>query len=844
MPDGVDLAAPVAPLDTSLMSRLPRLFVVLSFVASILSAGVAGAQTAPPATAEPPSQTQEQLTASVDLLANKLKNIEKQVDGSDVSQPTLNALAIDVAPLATDAQALVERLTPRVAAIKARLDQLGAKAKGESTDVTSQRETLQKTFDDNDGLLKRAKTLEVQSTQDGTYIAKRQRTLFASSLFRRSISVLSPPLWLFVASETPANIASATHVFNDWFDGFQRNLTGGKAIAFWVLVLIALVLYVPLRRLAKRVVHEDSKVEKPSTWLKIIGACWTSFSVAGSMIAIMYAVVFVFSFFVASDTTLLPLFTAMQEGFIRIALATGLARGILAPSRPRWRLVNVDDTTSGKLIRLVIAMAVIVAGSKVIEALNEVILADWRFSVATQAVGALLVALAMMAALVDLGDDPEAENEDAPASGSTSRRRDYYGLIRGVAWTLIVVLTVSLLVGYISFATFLVDQLVLVAGTIAVLFLLIRLIDKACELGFQPGSMVGRNLIYTVGLRRETLGQVSILLSGAARLLLIGVALIVVIAPWGLQSTDISGNLHAVFFGFKIGDVTISIEGIVVAIISFLLVLALTRALQSWLEDRYLPQTRLDSGLRNSIKTSLGYVGFLLALTLAAANLGVDFQKLAIVAGALSVGIGFGLQSIVNNFVSGLILLWERAVRVGDWVVVGSDQGYVRKINVRSTEIETFDRASVIVPNSNLVSGVVKNLMRSDRVGRLTIEVSVHITADPEKVRETLIDIARENEAVLSLPSPQVRFINLTSASMTFDLFCFVADIEAGMRTKSDLYFEICKQFRQYGFFDGPPPDPTAINVLGLDRFEALLQASKTADVADSKPSTMSRKTG
>lgn len=131
----------------------------------------------------------------------------------------------------------------------------------------------------------------------------------------------------------------------------------------------------------------------------------------------------------------------------------------------------------------------------------------------------------------------------------------------------------------------------------------------------------------------------------------------------------------------------------------------------------------IDTGLRNSIKTSLGYVGFITAVALALGYLGLSFDKLAIVAGALSVGIGFGLQSIVSNFVSGLILLWERAIRVGDWIVVGDEQGFVRRINVRSTEIETFDRAMMIVPNSNLVTGVVKNWVRTDRVGRLKISL-------------------------------------------------------------------------------------------------------------------------
>ena len=121
--------------------------------------------------------------------------------------------------------------------------------------------------------------------------------------------------------------------------------------------------------------------------------------------------------------------------------------------------------------------------------------------------------------------------------------------------------------------------------------------------------------------------------------------------------------------------------------------------------------------------------------------------------------------------------------------------------------------------------------MRTDRVGRLTIEVTAHITADADKVREVLIDIARDNEAILSLPSPQVRFTNLSSSSMTFDLFCFVGDVESMARTRSDLYFEICKQFRQNGFFDGPAPDPTAINIVGLDKLEALLNARRQGDI-------------
>ena len=165
-------------------------------------------------------------------------------------------------------------------------------------------------------------------------------------------------------------------------------------------------------------------------------------------------------------------------------------------------------------------------------------------------------------------------------------------------------------------------------------------------------------------------------------------------------------------------------------------------------------------------------------------------QKLALVAGGLSVGIGFGLQTIANNFVSGLILLWERGIRVGDWVVVGTDQGFVRRINARATEIETFDRATLIVPNSNFVTGVVKNWVHTDRVGRIIIAVNVAYESDVEEVREILIAAAKAQDTVLAIPAPTVQFAEFGDWALKFNLICFVDDIELAERARSDMNFD------------------------------------------------------
>jgi small-conductance mechanosensitive channel len=288
-----------------------------------------------------------------------------------------------------------------------------------------------------------------------------------------------------------------------------------------------------------------------------------------------------------------------------------------------------------------------------------------------------------------------------------------------------------------------------------------------------------------------------------------------VLAPWGVESDDMIGNLRAAFFGFKVGEVTISLSTVFVALALAVLGITFTRIVQSWLEQQYLPLTQLDVGLQNSIRTSVGYIGVLIAVAISLAHVGVGFEKLAIVAGALSIGVGFGLQSIVSNFVSGLILLWERAIRVGDWVVVGDEQGHVRRINVRSTEIETFDRATMIVPNSNLVTGIVKNWVRTDRVGRLRIPVTVTMTADPDQVRDNLIECAVGQEGILQFPKPQVMFMAMSDNTLKFELICFIGDVERSQRVRSDLNFTIFKRFREAHIDLSPPPAAPVVVKIG-----------------------------
>ena len=253
------------------------------------------------------------------------------------------------------------------------------------------------------------------------------------------------------------------------------------------------------------------------------------------------------------------------------------------------------------------------------------------------------------------------------------------------------------------------------------------------------------------------------------------------IKEWGIKA----------FYGIQVGGMTISIAKISLAIIVFFILLFLTRSLQRIFGQRILPKTKIEDSVRNSLVQILGYTGTIIALFAGLSAFGFNLTNLALIAGALSVGIGFGLQSIVNNFVSGLILLFERPIKTGDWVIVTSGEGIVKSINVRSTEIETFDRTSIIVPNSELISSSVKNWTHSDKTGRVVITVGVSYNSDPKTVQDILLACAEKNPYSLKNPAATVVFKDFGDSALIFDLRFFIRNISDVFKAATQARFDI-----------------------------------------------------
>lgn len=809
-----------------------RRLAALCLLALALASGIADAQAQPQPASPPAAATAAPVDPKsprgrLDSVRLELSQIETTLSRSDLSDDELQRQRIRLQPPLDQLRLIIDQQTPLVEQAKLKLDQLGTKpddkAPPESAEIAREREVRTKAYADADETLKIARASLLQAEQLQSTIGDKRREIFATTLFAAGPSVLSPDVWSNAVTTAPEDLRASGYVFGGWLSGVSAAFSGTRGGVLGLALIGAVLLYWLRARYLPRFKARYANTQDTGSLHCLYVAL--AHIVAGAAPPALAS----WLVYKALNTTGLlperiqPVIWAVVVGLAFVAFVQALADAVFAASSPQRRLVRVMDETARSVVWIASALATVTMVGKVFEAWLQAIAAGLSISIIVKALFATLFALALIAGLYRIRDDDDVEQEAClgpyvPVDGAS------LGPIRILGWVIGLVIIAAALSGYVVFANFLAEQTLWV-GIVACLYLLTH---QFVELGI-PRLLSGKGRLALtlragVGLRTATLDKIAVLGAGLLKLLLLFVTLLLVLAPWGLESADFLVSLRAAFFGFQVGGVTISVSSIVVGAVVFALGIAATRTIQRWLESKFLPTTQLDPGLRNSITTAAGYVGYIGAVALAVSAIGLSLERLTLVASALSVGIGFGLQSVVSNFVSGLILLWERPIRVGDQVLVGDVEGIVKRINVRSTEIATFDRSSVIVPNSNLVSGVVRNRVRTDRTGRVLISLSVTRQTDAGAVRSMLQEVADNHGDVLKKPPPTILFKKLGTATMDFDLICIVDDLDLVGRVTSDLNFAIRKRLAEIEVFGTPQ-----LEVKGLEGVEQSLDGIASA---------------
>jgi small-conductance mechanosensitive channel len=756
-----------------------------------------------------------EIAAALSKATAVLADVEKSLQNLSEVEGDLGQSRTKVEGVLDAMTQTADALRPQLAAVRSQIEKLGPApgkdAPAESPEVSAERSRLTAQAATFDGAIKASEVIWVRARQMIGEIADRRYAFFTKNLMQRRSSPLTPGAW----REVVASAANVHYQFTAWAEHWREQARGKESSLALLLAGTALLwaaMKLVLRGFTSRR-HKRREPPLPTFFERAVSA----FKVAALRLLPVLIAGFVLYFGLdALDLVqgnpwgrLLPTFLG---GVLTYASISSLVAAVLAPSAPQWRLVPLADRPARRLRWLLSGIAAVYALDGVLTEVSRAFYVPLALSV-TQSIVASIVFSALLIGLLltpfvpqetaatQASDDGPPGSEVAPqgsvaAAAVYSRHRPRW--LKLPLWIVAMGIVVAALMGYAALARFAAQQL-LVTGIVVLVgwlgYLAIRAFTR--EPARQTRAL-GNLMEHQFGLdapRREQLARLTEVV------LTVGLAILTLpflMLQWGFAPADIRDWLTSLLFGFEVGQFRISLVRILAGVLLFMGLLFATRLIQRWMRERA-AQSRIDPSIANSIETVVGYAGIALASLVAVSYAGFDITNLAIVAGALSLGIGFGLQSIVSNFVSGLILLVERPIKVGDRIVVGDQQGHVRRISVRATEVETFDRASVIVPNSELITGRVVNWSHRDWRGGVSIKIGVAYDADPEQVIAILKACAEEHPQVLPSPPPNVMLDGFGDSALLFTLGFSVPDIDKAAGVQSDVRIAILKALRAAG---------------------------------------------
>jgi len=737
-----------------------------------------------------------------------LKDIDKQLKEVNQSLAVLGKLETTVKETRDQFGQARESLQDEVDRITALIKALGPAPKEgdppEVETVAKQRGQLNGQLDGPAGQLASLDVMVQKANLLLKTISEAQVRVRKEQLLARTPSPFAPETWSIAVNEFVRFLKQLRAAPAKWYASplVRAAVDTGYLAGFLSALLAAAALGWYLRRWLVKRLGRTPSVEAPSYRMRLLAAL----AEVVAHIAIPILIVAAAYGALVSHDLLFGVFHDLVLGFAvavaAVAVMTGLPRAILSPGLPSWRLADVGDLAARLWYRRIFILAVVVGLDALIsfpiEALYPSIMLRFTYDfVSDSAIAAVFLAMVVDRRLWLTSQEErralaiQSGLPSGPPLDHAARRNHWWLIVRAVVAVLALTIPIAALVGYGVLSDFIARRLVATTSVFLIALVLHGLVRDLMVVFLRdedkpPAAQETANPIFVWSQLLLDMG--------------LGLAIVFLLVPiWGGHWQNIFDRVGWALSDLTIGGRTFSLTDVLMGMAVFVVLVVLVRIFQRFLERRVLLQTRLDVGLRDAIKTGIGYVGVVIAALVAINTAGFDLSGLAIIAGALSVGIGFGMQSIVNNFVSGLILLVERPIKVGDWIVVGQDEGYVKRISVRSTEIRTFSNASVIVPNSDLISGRVTNWMYKDRSGRIELPIGVAYGSDTAKVREVLLECVKGRDDIKSWPRPEVVFMDFGDSALEFQLRFFIWNVDDRLSIASDIRFAMDAAFREAG---------------------------------------------
>ncbi len=741
---------------------------------------------------------------------NELQSIEGAIQSAIITNDKLSEHRKALGKLRAKLQSAGATLDAPVQEIQqqiAKLPPLPAEGQTEAAEISAQRKLLTDMAGRLAGAQSQVKLLGVEVDQAEAKILAIQRDRFFQQVLEPSSSILSPSVWSNAASGLQQSISSISRHISEVGAAASGRVKwlqmGVVALAAFLLFLLALALQRVWRR---RFLPAGLPGVEPDNLSRLWHAFWsvgTTFLL--SWVAVI-AMVILLDAAGLSFGSRSGVFVAIASFIVEVPATLVLIHRLAEPRRPAWRLLPIDSASASLFAIFAYCSAILAGLTSAMAELAQAASLPVDNSIAISAVTSLMMLGAMAVATLNLRDKASEEPASSPA-------KSYYNWalsFRLPVWLGIAVSGVALLLGYVALASYVLFNLFYTLLVIVIIFLIEYLAEAAARSAADSGSPLGSLVRRSTGFSSTSIERGGLLLRTTVDILLVVIGLPILIGLWAVNWIDFRSITNKIFFSFEVGNVTISPWTVVLVIGLLVFGISVTKLFAKWLDRRILTHAHLERGVQESVRTGITYAGYILAGGFALSAAGIDFSSLALIAGALGIGIGLGLQSVVHNFVSGIILLAERPVRVGDWIVTSAGEGLVKRINVRSTEIETFDGCSVIVPNSTLISEPVRNWTLGNTIGRVAVTVTVQYEQDAEAVRALLLKILTAHPKVLNFPEATVTLGKLTLYGVEFDMRGMVADVFEAVFVASDLRLSVLQEFTAKGIAIAQQPVPGA----------------------------------